>query len=133
MSGALLLSCDQISKAYGSAPLFEGLSFGLFEGAAGRGFEIHDRLRPLGHSTAIAAAELRDIGPRERHRRRRTEFHAATQRAATYIRALAGWLRHAHQAARDRDERGRVDLQNQKTTSTAARFARPRKAVPDRS
>jgi len=32
MSGPLLLSCEEISKAYGSAPLFERLSFGLFEG-----------------------------------------------------------------------------------------------------
>jgi ATP-binding cassette subfamily F protein uup len=32
VSGALLLGCDGIGKAYGSRPLFEGLSFGLFEG-----------------------------------------------------------------------------------------------------
>ena len=32
MSGALLLSCEGISKAFGSRPLFEGLSIGLFEG-----------------------------------------------------------------------------------------------------
>ena len=29
---SLLLSCQAISKAYGAAPLFEQLSFGLFEG-----------------------------------------------------------------------------------------------------
>lgn len=29
---AILLSCRQLSKAYGPRPLFEGLSFGLFEG-----------------------------------------------------------------------------------------------------
>ena len=29
---SLLLSCQSISKAYGAAPLFEQLSFGLFEG-----------------------------------------------------------------------------------------------------
>ena len=32
MSGPLLLSCEEISKAFGSRPLFEGLSLGLFEG-----------------------------------------------------------------------------------------------------
>src|SRR4051812_16775522 len=32
MPGALLLSCEDVAKAYGSRPLFEGLSFGLFEG-----------------------------------------------------------------------------------------------------
>ena len=32
MSGPLLLSCEGISKAFGSRPLFEGLSLGLFEG-----------------------------------------------------------------------------------------------------
>jgi len=32
MSGALLLSCEAVSKAFGARPLFEGLSFGLFEG-----------------------------------------------------------------------------------------------------
>src|SRR6266496_5959885 len=30
--GPLLLSCEGITKAYGSRPLFDGLSFGLFEG-----------------------------------------------------------------------------------------------------
>ena len=28
----LLVSCQELSKAFGAAPLFEGLSFGLFEG-----------------------------------------------------------------------------------------------------
>jgi len=28
----LLLSCQELSKAFGAAPLFEGLSFGIFEG-----------------------------------------------------------------------------------------------------
>ena len=28
----LLLSCQELCKAFGSAPLFEGLSFGIFEG-----------------------------------------------------------------------------------------------------
>ncbi len=28
----LLVSCQEISKAFGAAPLFEGLSFGVFEG-----------------------------------------------------------------------------------------------------
>jgi ABC transport system ATP-binding/permease protein len=32
MPGALLLSCEDVAKAYGSRPLFDGLSFGLFEG-----------------------------------------------------------------------------------------------------
>jgi ATP-binding cassette subfamily F protein uup len=32
MSGPLLLSCEGISKAFGSRPLFEDLSLGLFEG-----------------------------------------------------------------------------------------------------
>jgi len=32
MSGPLLLSCEAITKAYGARPLFDGLSFGLFEG-----------------------------------------------------------------------------------------------------
>ena len=32
MSRPLLLSCEGISKAYGTRPLFDGLSFGLFEG-----------------------------------------------------------------------------------------------------
>jgi ATP-binding cassette subfamily F protein uup len=32
VSGALLLSCEAVGKAYGRDPLFEGLSFGLFEG-----------------------------------------------------------------------------------------------------
>ncbi|HEU0091762.1 MAG TPA: ABC-F family ATP-binding cassette domain-containing protein, partial [Vicinamibacteria bacterium] len=32
MSGPLLLSCERISKAFGSRPLFEDLSLGLFEG-----------------------------------------------------------------------------------------------------
>ena len=32
MPPALLLGCQAVSKAYGSRPLFEGLSFGLFEG-----------------------------------------------------------------------------------------------------
>jgi len=32
MSRELLVSCDSISKAYGSEPLFEGLSLGVFEG-----------------------------------------------------------------------------------------------------
>src|SRR5260221_4034840 len=30
--GPLLLSCEGITKAYGSRPLFDGLSLGLFEG-----------------------------------------------------------------------------------------------------
>jgi ABC transport system ATP-binding/permease protein len=30
--GPLLLSCDEVTKAFGSRPLFEDLSFGLFEG-----------------------------------------------------------------------------------------------------
>ena len=29
---SLLLSCQSIRKAYGAAPLFEQLSFGLFDG-----------------------------------------------------------------------------------------------------
>jgi ATP-binding cassette subfamily F protein uup len=32
MRGPLLLSCEDVTKAYGSRPLFVGLSFGLFEG-----------------------------------------------------------------------------------------------------
>jgi ATP-binding cassette subfamily F protein uup len=32
MPGALLLSSEQVTKAYGARPLFDGLSFGLFEG-----------------------------------------------------------------------------------------------------
>ena len=32
MPPALLLGCQAVSKAYGSRSLFEGLSFGLFEG-----------------------------------------------------------------------------------------------------
>src|SRR3990172_5118137 len=28
----LLLSCQDLAKAFGAAPLFEGLSFGVFEG-----------------------------------------------------------------------------------------------------
>jgi ATP-binding cassette subfamily F protein uup len=32
VSGPLLLSCEGIGKAFGAEPLFEGLSFGLFEG-----------------------------------------------------------------------------------------------------
>jgi ATP-binding cassette subfamily F protein uup len=32
MKGALLLSCEDVTKAFGSRPLFDGLSFGLFEG-----------------------------------------------------------------------------------------------------
>jgi len=32
MSGALLLSCEAVSKAFGARPLFERLSLGLFEG-----------------------------------------------------------------------------------------------------
>ena len=32
MSRSVLLSCERISKAYGARPLFEDLSFGLFEG-----------------------------------------------------------------------------------------------------
>src|SRR5512135_2572209 len=28
----LLVSCQEVSKAFGAAPLFEGLSLGLFEG-----------------------------------------------------------------------------------------------------
>ena len=32
MSAPLLLSCEGISKAFGAQPLFEGLSFGLYEG-----------------------------------------------------------------------------------------------------
>ncbi|HMB34486.1 MAG TPA: ATP-binding cassette domain-containing protein, partial [Methylomirabilota bacterium] len=32
MSRSLLLSCDAVSKAYGTRSLFEELSFGLFEG-----------------------------------------------------------------------------------------------------
>ena len=32
MARSLLLSCEAISKAYGTRPLFEDLSFGLFEG-----------------------------------------------------------------------------------------------------
>ena len=32
MSGALLLSCEAVSKAYGARSLFDDLSFGLFEG-----------------------------------------------------------------------------------------------------
>src|SRR5919201_591086 len=32
MARAVLLSCEAISKAYGTRSLFDGLSFGLFEG-----------------------------------------------------------------------------------------------------
>jgi ATP-binding cassette subfamily F protein uup len=32
MTRPLLLSCEAVSKAYGTRPLFDGLSFGLFEG-----------------------------------------------------------------------------------------------------
>src|SRR6059058_6411532 len=32
MVRSLLLSCESVSKAYGTRPLFEDLSFGLFEG-----------------------------------------------------------------------------------------------------
>ena len=32
VKGPLLLSCEGITKAYGSRPLFDGLSLGLFEG-----------------------------------------------------------------------------------------------------
>jgi ATP-binding cassette subfamily F protein uup len=32
VSAPLLLSCDSLTKAFGSKPLFDGLSFGLFEG-----------------------------------------------------------------------------------------------------
>ncbi|HEX6776505.1 MAG TPA: ATP-binding cassette domain-containing protein, partial [Methylomirabilota bacterium] len=32
MTSSLLLSCDAVSKAYGTRALFEELSFGLFEG-----------------------------------------------------------------------------------------------------
>src|SRR5262250_1675461 len=32
VSRSLLLSCDAISKAYGARTLFDGLSFGVFEG-----------------------------------------------------------------------------------------------------
>ena len=32
MARSLLLSCEAVSKAYGARSLFEGLSFGLFEG-----------------------------------------------------------------------------------------------------
>ncbi len=28
----LLLSCQDLAKSFGAAPLFEGLSFGVFEG-----------------------------------------------------------------------------------------------------
>src|SRR4029453_15719920 len=32
MPGSLLLSCETVSKSYGARSLFDGLSFGLFEG-----------------------------------------------------------------------------------------------------
>ena len=32
MTRSLLLSCEAVGKAYGTRSLFEGLSFGLFEG-----------------------------------------------------------------------------------------------------
>ena len=32
MTRSLLLSCEAVTKAYGTRSLFEGLSFGLFEG-----------------------------------------------------------------------------------------------------
>src|SRR5262249_27220917 len=32
MSGSVLLSCEAIAKSYGARSLFDGLSFGLFEG-----------------------------------------------------------------------------------------------------
>ena len=35
MNRSLLLSCDAVSKAYGTRSLFEGLSFGLFEADVG--------------------------------------------------------------------------------------------------
>src|SRR5207245_6559610 len=75
MSGALLLGCDQIAKAYGSAPLFEGLSFGLFEG---------DRVGLIGPNGSgkstllkiLAGLETPDAGTRSLRRQVRVGYVA---------------------------------------------------------
>ena len=71
---AILLSCQDLSKSFGSRPLFEGLSFGLSEG------ERTGLIGPngAGKSTLLkilAGAETPDAGaitPRRGLRRSRT-------------------------------------------------------------
>ena len=102
MSGALLLSCDQIAKAYGSAPLFEGLSFGLFEG---------DRVGLIGPNGSgkstllkiLAGLETPDAGTRSVRRQVSVGYVAqdptfAPGRTVEQVAASA-WPEDAHETA----------------------------------
>ena len=102
MSGALLLGCDQIAKAYGSAPLFEGLSFGLFEG---------DRVGLIGPNGSgkstllkiLAGLETPDAGTRSLRRQVRVGYVAqdptfSPGRTVEQVAASA-WPGDAHETA----------------------------------
>jgi ATP-binding cassette subfamily F protein uup len=73
VSGPLLLSCENVTKAFGAQPLFEGLSFGLFEG---------DRVGLIGPNGSgkstllkiLAGLETPDVGTRSVRRQIRVGY-----------------------------------------------------------
>src|SRR6266496_5149534 len=82
--GPLLLSCEGITKAYGSRPLFDGLSFGLFEG---------DRVGLIGPNGSgkstllkiLAGLEAPDGGTRSLRRQVRVGYVAQEDRKSTRL------------------------------------------------
>jgi ATP-binding cassette subfamily F protein uup len=100
--GPLLLSCEDITKAYGSRPLFDGLSLGLFEG---------DRVGLIGPNGSgkstllkiLAGLETPDSGTRSLRRQMRVGYVAQDpefpERQTVESVVIAAGADHTHDAA----------------------------------
>ena len=95
----LLVSCQEISKAFGAAPLFEGLSLGVFEGD---------------HVGLVGPERVRQVHPPEDPGRARGALVRGPRRA----QAPAGRLRAAGPGLRRRDDRRLRAARGPRATTT---------------